>query len=213
MDIRPPTRLEHGGRQLSWQFHEARTDCRLHALRQLAPVHAVYYQSTMRRSFHLLPIAHAILALTACKAEDCEPGFAEGEQFRFTVLAATEPECDHCSGEYPQLAPGDTFILEGGTRFESGHSACNVTRGAKGAPPPRWSEVVTDCGGVDSQLGQECSLSDDCGGLVKFHIRADIREGQPIDDGELRIKWSRPPCGEEPPVGCTQTYPVSIERL
>src|SRR5690606_30477800 len=87
---------------------------------------ATYYQFPMQRSLHLLLIAHTALSLTACKAEDCEPDFAEGDQFLFTVLAVTEPEGDHCHGEYPQLAPGDTFILEGGTRFETGHSACNI---------------------------------------------------------------------------------------
>jgi hypothetical protein len=177
------------------------------------PLVPMYYPSTMRRRLHPFVIAHAVLSLTACKAEDCEPGFAEGDQFLFTVLAATEPDGEFCSGDYPQLASGDTFILEGGTRFESGHSACNVTRGAKGAPPAHWSEVVTDCGEVESQLGQECTWSDGCGGSVKFHIAAVIREGEPIDDGELRIKWTRQPCEGEPLVECTQDYPVSIERL
>lgn len=154
------------------------------------------------------------LGLSACGSEDCDPGIAEGEQFRFTVLAEPEAVGTSCSDEHPKFEPGDSFVLEGGELFEKGHSACAKVRSARPVPPSPWSDVLDECDPAPFQLGMDCSWSDGCGGNIRWSVSPEIQKSdRTIENGTLRIDWGKQGC-EQIPVGeCTERYPVSIERL
>jgi hypothetical protein len=150
----------------------------------------------------------AASALSACHLGKCEePGYAEGEQFRITVLSKEDGVCN-----VAPLAAGDSFVLTGGAAVTIADE-CTV-RGASPEVPAFATALVTSCAEADMQLGLDCHGTmgvTGCDALAQMRLSPYIAPGvATIDAATFSILWTASGC---PSGSCRETYQVRVDRL
>jgi len=139
-------------------------------------------------------------------------GFAEGEQFRITVLAR-HSDAGLCPVmDVPSLQPGDTFTLVGGKYVDMESTGC--TRLGRPGPAPFSTDVLVSCTEGRSQLGLQCmgETAAGCALTADVYVSPRIAPGvSTIEQGTLTVGWlMAASCNTG---SCVDTYDVRIERL
>ena len=147
-------------------------------------------------------------ALSGCHLGNCEePGYAEGEQFRITVLSKEDGVCN-----VAPLAAGDSFVLTGGAGVKTAEQ-CTV-RGASPEVPAFATALVTSCAEAGMQLALDCNGTmgvTGCDALAQMRLSPDIAPGvATIDVATFSIVWTASGC---PSGSCRETYQVRVDRL
>jgi hypothetical protein len=160
----------------------------------------------------LVAVVVAVIAASGCHNYPCRPvSFAEGDQFRITVLSP-QPNGTSChTTNLLALQPGESFTLIAGEYVDTPAFGC--TRVGPPGAPPFGAGVLTSCAAGDGELGLFCTgASTGCSVFAKIMIFADIPPGSgTIEGGLLRVEWwQENAC----PIGsCLVDYDIQIDRV